>query len=426
MITLRLNPEGLINKKYQPFLFAQQPTQIFFGGSSSGKSVFLGDRCVLDVLTGRNYLIVRNVANTIKKSCWNEVCKSIARLGLTNQFNINKSEMTITALCNKKQILFSGLDDSEKVKSITPLDGPLTDVWIEEATEIAYQDYKQLRKRLRGESKHKKRITLSFNPIYQTHWIFQEFFGNWVDGVDILNEENLLIVKSTHKDNEFLTKDDHYQLEHEQDPYYYQVYTLGNWGVLGDCIFKNWKVADLHEPVEVVDKGKTIKIPLCETFENIRNGVDFGFASDPCAYLRANIDKKRKKIYVFKEYYERGKTNLQLADDLKPIIGYERIACDSAEPKSIQELKDCGINAYGPKKGKDSVLFGIQWLQNYEIIIDKSCQNLKNELTLYQWKKDKDGNTVKQPVDKFNHLIDALRYALGEDMNLVRGGMADF
>lgn len=380
----------------------------------------------MDVLSGRNYLVVRNVANTIKRSCWNEIVKAIGMLNLIEQFDINKSEMVITAKCNRKQILFSGLDDSEKVKSITPISGPLTDVWIEEATEVSYQDYKQLRKRLRGQSIFKKRITLTFNPIHQMHWIYKEFFGSWVDGKDILIEDDLLIVKSTHRDNEFLTQDDHEQLENEKDPYYYNVYTLGNWGALGDCIYRNWKVEDLSELVETRKNGQTVKVPLYETFDNIRNGIDFGFASDPCAYLKCHLDSKHKRIYVFKEYYERGKTNQQLASDIKSIVLYERVACDCAEPKSIQELKDCGINAYGCRKGKDSILYGIQWLQNYEIIIDKSCQHLKNELTLYQWKKDKDGNTVKQPVDKNNHLLDALRYALSEDMDYARGGMADF
>jgi len=418
-MTIELNPKGLINKVYQPFLFADQATQIFFGGSSSGKSVFIAERVVLDILQGRNYLIVRNTGTTIKKSCWNEIIKAIQMLGLDKYFNISKSEMIITCTQNNKQILFSGLDDSEKVKSITPINGALTDVWIEEATEVDYADYKQLRKRLRGYSKHKKRITLSFNPIYQTHWIYTEFFGEWVDGENILQQDNLLIVKSTHKDNEFLTEDDHYELENEKDPYYYQVYTLGNWGVLGDRIFTNWRVEDLKQLVIVLKEGRETQVPLYSTFDNIRNGLDFGFASDPAAFIKLHIDTKRKIIYAFQEYYERGKTNYDLANDIKPLVNYQRIIADSAEQKSIQELKDCGINAYPALKGPDSVRFGIQWLQGYEIVIDKTCQNLKNELTLYQWKKDKDGNTIKQPIDKYNHLIDAMRYALAEDMDRI-------
>lgn len=418
-MTIEFNPTGLVNKVYQPFLFASQRTQIFFGGSSSGKSVFLAERVVLDVLSGRNYLIVRNTGNTLKKSCWNEIIKAISLFKLNEYFDIAKSDMTITCNLNDKQILFSGLDDVEKVKSITPMKGALTDIWIEEGTEVNYEDYKQLRKRLRGYSKHSKRITISFNPIYQTHWIYTEFFKEWEDNKNLYQSDSLLILKTTHKDNEFLSQDDHDELENEKDPYYYQVYTLGNWGVLGDRIFTNWHIEDLSVPVKVLKAGQEVEVPLQQTFDNIRNGLDFGFAQDPSAFVKLNFDRKNKKIYVFQEYYEKGKTNYDLAQDIKPYLGYQRVIADSAEQKSIQELKDNGINAAPAFKGGDSVRFGIQWLQGYEIIIDKSCQNLKNELTLYQWKKDKDGNTIKQPVDKYNHLIDAMRYALSEDMDRI-------
>lgn len=415
MPSIKLEPEGLINQVYTPFLLKPKKTKIFFGGSSSGKSVFVTQNLVLGVLNGRNVLVARKVAKTLKSSVWNEIVKAITNLNVNKFFEISKTEMLITAKNNGCQFLFAGLDDVEKVKSITPQRGVLTDIWIEEATEITYEDYKQLEKRLRGQSKHSKCITLSFNPIFKTHWIYTEFFGGWQEGKNVYEDDSLLIVKTTHEDNEFLTVEDHERLRNERDEYYYNVYTLGNWGVLGDVIFKNWRVADLYEPITV--GGKTI--PLCENFDNIRNGLDFGFASDPSAFVRLHLDKKNKKIYIFKEFYERGFTNNMLANELKPHIKYERIICDSAEPKSIQELVTYGVNAIGAMKGADSVVFGIQWLQGYEIIVDTHCQNLKNELTLYQWKKDKDGNTVKQPMDKNNHLIDAIRYALSEDMQEV-------
>lgn len=399
---IQISPKGIINKCYVPYLFAPQKTRIVFGGSSSGKSVWLSQEYALGVLEGRNTLVARKVAKTIRGSCWNEINKAIYSLGIKHLFDINKSDMTITAKNNGCQFLFVGLDDVEKVKSITPQKGVFTDIWVEEATEIDYEDFKQLEKRLRGQSKHPKRITLSFNPIYKTHWIYTEFFKHWEEGKNVYKDSELLILKTTHEDNEFLTLQDHDRLRNEKDEYYYNVYTLGNWGVLGDVIFKNWRVEDLTEQ--------------SKQFDNIRNGLDFGFASDPSAYVRVHLDKMRKKIYVFKEFYEHGMTNGLLAEALRPIIRHERIICDSAEPKSIYELSGLGLNTASAIKGADSIVFGIQWLQGYEIIIDSSCVNLKNELALYQWKKDKNGNTVKQPQDKNNHLIDALRYALCEDM----------
>lgn len=397
---IRVDP-SLINDVYLPYLTDETRYQIFFGGSSSGKSFFLATRVVLDVLCGRNYLVLRNVAKTIRSSCWNEINKAIMRMGLPAYFKINKTDMTITSLCNGCQILFAGLDDVEKVKSITPANAALTDIWIEEATEIAYQDYKQLDKRLRGLTKHAKRLILSFNPVYKQHWIYTEFFGYWADDASQYRMKNLTILKTTYRDNRFLTSDDREALENERDPYYRDVYTDGNWGVLGDVIFRNWKAEDLTE--------------FKKTADNIRMGLDFGFSSDPCGFVRLHIDKKNRIIYILDEYSERGHTNPQLAEMIKPICARGYVTCDSAEPKSIQELKNCGINALAAVKGPDSVIYGIQWLQQYRIRIDLSCQHTINEFTLYQWKQDKDGNSIRQPMDKNNHMIDAIRYATETD-----------
>lgn len=177
-----LLPRGAVNAVYLPYLQSPRRYQIFYGGASSGKSCFLATRAVLDTLQGRSTLVIRQVARTLRTSCWNEIGKAAARLGLTGCFRFNKTEMTITARNNGAQLLFAGLDDVEKIKSISPAGGALTDIWIEEATEISYADFKQLDKRLRGQSRHEKRLTLSFNPVYKTHWIYREFFGGWDEG----------------------------------------------------------------------------------------------------------------------------------------------------------------------------------------------------------------------------------------------------
>lgn len=397
MLKISLDP-AILNKVYVPHLQNGHRYQIYYGGSSSGKSVFLAVRCVLDVLQGRNYLVVRQVSKTIRQSCWNEIVKAINRLGVRDYFNISKSEMVITAVNNGNQILFAGLDDVEKIKSTTPQNGSLTDIWMEEATECSYGDYKQLDKRLRGASKHLKRMTLSFNPVYKTHWIYREFFGIWDDEKTYAESETVSILKTTYKDNRFLTNDDRMAMENEKDPYFREVYTLGNWGVLGEVIFRNWHTEDLSETAKAY--------PLRYY------GLDFGFSQDPCGVVDVAYDRKRRRIYIFNEMCERGLTNTALADRLKEFCGARHIACDSAEPKSIAELKNEGINAFPVKKGKDSVLHGIQWLQGHEIVVDTSCTNLRQEMTLYQWKQDKDGNTMAMPEDRNNHLIDALRYAL--------------
>lgn len=393
--------EITVNKIYLPYLEKQTRIQIFFGGSSSGKSVFLAQRTILDVLKGRNYLVVRKVARTIRQSIFNELCKVINDMDLNSQFTINKTDMAITAK-NGYQILSCGLDDVQKLKSITPVKGVITDILVEEATEIEYSDYKEISKRLRGVSDFKgmKRITFAFNPILQTSWLYTEFFGKWDDSMTRYEDENISILKTTFKDNAFLEQDDIERLENETDEYYYNVYTLGNWGVLGSVIFKNWKVEDCSE--------------IRKTADNYKNGLDFGFASDPAALVRTHYDRKHKTIYILDELYQRGMTNDILAEEVKAMIGYEYVVCDSSEPKSIKELKNYGINAVGAKKGKDSVAHGIQWLQQQTIIIDVSCQNFKNEIQQYQWKEIQ-GQAVPIPIDKNNHLIDALRYSYEEE-----------
>ena len=167
---------------------------------------------------------------------------------------------------------------------------------------------------------------------------------------------------------------------------------------MGDVIFRNWRTEDLKEFKQKAD--------------NLYFGLDFGFSSDPAAGVRVHYDKKHKCIYILDELHAKGLTNTALAPILKDFAGSHYITCDSAEPKSIKELQNLGIKALSAKKGPDSVMHGIQWLQGHEVVIDVKCQHTRNEFQLYQWRKDKDGNSLRVPEDRNNHLIDALRYAM--------------
>ena len=396
---------GHFNTAYLPHLTNNIRVQIYYGGSGSGKSVFIAQRVVIDLMRGnRNYLICRAVGRDSRRSTFNEVRKVITAWDLWEYFTENKSDLTITC-SNGYQAIFTGLDDTEKLKSITPVKGVITDVWVEEATQTTADSVKQLLKRQRGgDPTIPKRLTLSFNPIVRTHWIYQEYFKpiGWRDNQTEYNGDDLTILKTWYIHNEFLTDADVADLENETDSYYYEVYTLGNWGVLGDVIFKNWRVEDLSG--------------MLDQFTNRRYGLDFGFSSDPAAVVCSHYDKKRKRIYVYDELYAYELTNDVLANEVKALIGDQRIICDSAEPKSIAELQMHGVNAVGAKKGPDSVMHGIQWLQQHEIIVDSKCINTQQELSLMQWKKDRHGESLRQPQDKHNHLNDGLRYAHEEDM----------
>lgn len=388
------------NAVYIPYLNNLSRIQILFGGSSSGKSTFAARRCVRDVLgSKRNYLIARAVAKHNRRSTFAEIKRAMRALNVLDRFKINESDMIITC-DNRKQILFTGLDDTENLKSIVPIDGALTDVWFEEATQAEQADVKELLRRQRGGDEDvPKRLTMTFNPIYQQHWIYQNYFSGiaWADDQREYISPDLSILKTTHVDNRFLTQADHDLLENETDKYNRDVYTLGKWGILGDVIFKNWRVEDLSG--------------IAAQFTNHRHGLDFGFSNDPAALVVTHYDRAHKTIYIYDELYERGLTNDVLADEIKRLIGNQYVVCDSAEPKSIAELQQYKVLAEPADKGKDSVLFGVQWLQQQQIVIDSHCVNMRNEISIYHWRKDKDGNAIKQPIDKNNHLIDALRYA---------------
>jgi len=392
-------PASAFNARYLPYLQAQQRTQLFFGGAGSGKSAFLAMRCALDALAGRNTLVVRQVARTLRASCFNEVQKAVARFGLGAFFQANKTEMSLTCAANGAQILFLGLDDAEKVKSITPARGALTDVWVEEATETAREAVKQLEKRLRGPSRHQKRLTLSFNPVSRAHWLYGQYFSGFPEERGALETEELLILRTTYRDNRFLTRDDRLALEAESDPYFRQVYTLGEWGAVGGAVLSHWRVGEPEgEP------------PLTE----LRCGLDFGYARDPAAAVVAHYDRKRRRVTVLREICEAGLTNDRLAEKLLALAGRLPVVCDSAEPKSIAELRRHGVYALPARKGPDSVLHGLQWLMQQELVVSPRCPRLQEELLQYRWKPDGQGGALPRPEGE-DHLIDALRYALEGD-----------
>ena len=375
--------------------------QIVYGGSSSGKSYAIAQRIVLDTIRGRNTLVVRKTSNSMKSSCFNEILSKIIDFELMPLFKISLGDFTITCLDNNKQIIFKGLDDPEKIKSIKPISGVLTDIWIEEATQISYDDFKLLKTRLRGETPFKKRIIMSFNPILKTHWIYKQFFeGFWQDDKQYIEKDNLSILKTTYKDNTFLTKDDVERLEAEIDPYYRNVYLLGNWGILTGAVFSNYSVEDFDP----------------ESFDVYRYGLDWGFASSSFACVRIAVQFTERKIYVCDEIYEKGLTNDQTMPRVKALVGSNVVWCDNAEPKSITEFRYKGINAREIKKGGGSVEQGINFMKRFKIIIHPSCPNALAEFNSYRYKEDRrTGEILPEVVKKDDHIIDAIRYSLSTD-----------
>lgn len=346
-----------------------------------------------------NTLVVRKVGNTLRDSAFSDLKWAIEKLGVTHLWQCTTSPLEITYKPTGQKILFRGLDSPFKITSISVPHGVLNFLWIEEAYEILKEDeFNTIDESIRGElpEGYFKRVTITFNPWSEMHWLKSRFFD--------VPQDNVLAMTTTYKCNEFLSETDiaMYEDIRRRSPSRARIACDGEWGIAEGLIFDNWRVEDL-----------TDKIPH---FDRIYGAIDFGYAADPNALVKLHLDRKRKEIYIFDEYYQAGMNDAELLRVCKQFFGKMYITCDSAEPKTIDFLVMNGIMARGAVKGADSILRGIRWLQGFDIIIDKKCVNYIREISQYAWDKDKFGNVMARPLDMNNHLIDSTRYALESEM----------
>ena len=392
-IDVEIDP-GIFNDAYLPYLeYTGKRIEVFYGGAGSGKSVFIAQRKIYHHLKyqRRKTLVIRKVGRTLRHSVFAEISTVINDWDLRKIFRINKGDLEITNRINGNQFIFSGLDDVEKMKSISGI----TDIWIEEASEISAEDFKQLNLRLRGASKEMKQITVSFNPISALSWLKRDLFDR--------HDDDILIVKTTYIDNKFLDPDDIATIEklRENDPVYWNIYGLGNWGVLGNLVYTNYEIRDFDRDLRL--------------FNRIYSGLDWGF-TDPTAAVKLGF--KDGTIYVLDEFYRTGLDNSEIMTELPEVISKkDMITADSSEPDRIKEFKRNGWKIRPAKKGQGSVSFGIDFVRRHKIMIHPTCQNFINEIQAYSYRKDKDGNPTEDPVDFNNHLMDAVRYALEQVSN---------
>lgn len=389
MIKLNI-ARSLFNDAYFPYLFDYSNRyEVYYGRAGSGKSVFITQKILCKACTSkRKVLVIRKYATTLKDSVFQLFIDQLKKWKIYKFCKVNMSTYTIT-LPNESVLLFKGLDDPEKIKSITDI----TDIWCEECSELSLDEFTQLDLRLRAQSGNLQ-IFVSFNPVSKQNFVYQKWFANGAP-------DNTFILHTTYKDNKFLPKEyiDALLEKQKSNPTYYKIYALGEFCTLDKLVYYNWRVEDFdHTQI----KGKLLV------------GLDFGYTNDPTA-LVASVMTTDKKIYIFKEWVDTNKTNPQIAQVIKSLgLQKSTIICDSAEPKSIQELRQNGIYAAREStKGPDSIIHGIQRLWEYEIIVHPSCTETITEFENYAWQKDKTtGEYINKPIDMFNHCMDALRYSL--------------
>lgn len=404
MNDVTLSVKEAVGKGYNRFWRFKGRYRVVKGSRASKKSKTTALWFIVNMMKypDANTLVVRKVFRTLKDSCFTELKWAIHRLKVDGLWEVKESPLEMTYKPTGQKIYFRGLDDPLKVTSITVERGYLCWAWIEEAYEISSEtDFDMLDESIRGavppETGLFKQITLTFNPWNERHWLKKRFFD--------AESDDTLALTTNYMCNEWLDERDLKLFEDMKNnrPKRYRVAGLGDWGIVEGLVYEDF----VEKPFDIDElrRQKNIKSVF---------GLDFGYTNDPSALFCGLIDNGARVIYVFDEMYERGLTNEMIAERIKA-MGYakEKIIADCSEPKSISELYGYGLRrVYACRKGADSVNHGIQTIQNYKIIIHPKCVNFLTEINNYCWDTDRAGAMINKPVGDFNHLMDAMRYAV--------------
>ncbi len=377
------------------------------GGRGSAKSSFISVEIVLGIMrdAGKglhtNAVVLRRYGVTLRESVFEQIGWAVNALGVSQLWRDSVSPMSYTYLPTGQKILFRGVDDPTKAKSIKFSKGWAKYLWYEECVEFEGEE------KLRNINQSVLRggadffVFYSFNPPKSAR--------NWVNQYVAIEREDTLVHHSTYLTvppewlgEQFIVEADHLK---EVKPEAYRHEYLGEVTGTGGEVFANVTLRAITD--EEVSR-----------FDKLRRGIDWGYAADPFAYNVCHYDKTRRQLYIFREIHKVKLSNRAAADLIKPEAGGARITCDSAEPKSIDEVKGYGLRVVGAKKGPDSVEYGVKWLQDLEeIIIDPArCPETAREFSGYELERDREGNFKAGYPDKDNHHIDAVRYACEDDM----------
>lgn len=400
-ITLKIDISKKIGKGYKTFWNFKGRYRVVKGGRASKKSTTNAQWIIYKMMQYplANTLVIRRVFNTHKDSTWTQLKWATNNLGVSHLWKFSKSPLEATYLPTGQKILFRGLDDPMSITSITVEIGYLCWCWFEEAFQIMDEDsFNKVDMSIRGELPpgYFKQITLTFNPWSEKHWLKKRFFD--------VKDEDILALTTNYKCNEFLGEDDRkiFAKMKKNNPRRYNIEGLGDWGIAEGLVYENFE--ELEFDYKEISKQEGI---------NAYFGLDFGYTNDPTAFICILVNQEQNLLYIFDEHYQKAMSNSDIASMIK-YKGYakETIIADSSEPKSIDDIKKKGIRRIkAALKGKDSILNGIANIQDYKIYVHPKCENTLIELNNYVW-DNKDGVVLNKPIDDYNHLMDALRYAM--------------
>ena len=403
---IKKNLPQIIGKGYATYWNYKGRYKVVKGGRGSKKSTTTALWIIYKMMQYplANTLVVRRVFNTHKDSTYTQLKWASNVLGVSHLWKFSKSPLEATYVPTGQKILFRGLDDPMSITSITVEHGHLCWCWFEEAFQIMNEDdFNKVDMSIRGElpQGYFKQIMLSFNPWSEKHWLKKRFFD--------VKDDDILAITTNYTCNEFLGSDDKKLFEKMKinNPRRYNIEGLGNWGIAEGLVYDNFE--ELEFNIDEIKKRRNVKSAF---------GLDFGYTNDPTAFIASLIDLDNNEIYIFDEHYQKAMSNKMIADMIK-YKGYskEKIVGDSSEPKSIDDIKRQGVyKIKGARKGKDSILNGIQYIQDFKIYVHPKCENTLIELSNYVW-DTKEGNVINKPIDDYNHLMDALRYSI-EDVRL--------
>ena len=386
--------KSLFVPKFFPLLFDYSHRwEVYMGSAGSAKSYFITQKLIVRACNEKiKILVCRRYGTTIRNTCFSLFKEILAKWKLTPYIKIRETDFNIK-FPNGSEIIFMGLDEETKLLSLNGVGA----IFIEEAFEVPKSIVEQLNLRLRGSTPNQQ-IYLAFNPISKNSWLY--------DFCEVNPPFSFIYTHSTYKDNPFLNKEYVAELEelYKRNPAKARIFCDGSWGVDAEgLVLTNWRAEEFN-PMELAAAG----------LEH-RAGIDLGWI-DKTAIIDSLYDRENRIIYVFNEFYKSGCQLSEIADAIVEMnLKKTKIYVDSSEPRSIQFLKNEGINAVGCTKGKDSVKAGLMFLQDNLIIVHPSCRNFIMELENFSYIKSKQtGEWTEDTTHEYSHAIDACRYAYSD------------